>query len=300
MPATTNSKIDISLSSKKYKLFGNRSFFVLTIKSKNDKNFHYQMASIVHNNQTLDLEKLKEKLKNSLYFAGITKRLIFSKKEDFLKFLIELNFNRLATKIIQIKGNNEHCFIFNKDQAKAQQEYDINLSRVYIIDTFQRNNDISHLAILKPIDVNNNPEFSIVILTTDKEKITTSLFSLSDNQELFNNAKILDTDKLVQNLPIISKEIIRLANDSRDSAREKIKIFIAIFNMIRENKPQQVIIAKLDEVKPVLSEHRNPLSYFFNNFIKKIETRSEHTLEILRSLLLAQKEAQSAEINFHH
>lgn len=70
--------------------------------------------------------------------------------------------------------------------------------------------------------------------------------------------------------------------------------------MIRENKPQEVIIAKLDEVKPVLSEHRNPLSYFFNNFIKKIETRSEHTLEILRNLLLAQKEAQSAEINFHH
>ena len=115
MPATTNSKIDISLSSKKYKLFGNRSFFVLTIKSEKDKNFHYQVASIVHNNQTIDLEKLKEELKNSLYFAGIAKKLIFSKKEDFLKFLMELNFNLLATKIIQIEGDNEHCFTFNKD-----------------------------------------------------------------------------------------------------------------------------------------------------------------------------------------
>jgi|SRR5436190_1349873 len=287
----TMGEIDLSLAFKKHKLRGNRSFFVLNITSKKDSNFHFQVASIVNNNLAIDWKKLEEELKKSLYFAGTAKKLIFSKKDGFLKFLMTLHFDPITTKLIQVNGNQEHCFKLDKNQTKVEQEYDKNFSKLYIIDTFENDNDTSHLAIQKP-EVNND---SFFIFTTDKEKKPISLYSLSDNQECLNT-KTIEED--LPYLPIISKEIIRLSQDTRESAKEKYKIFIDIHKMLREKKSQECIIAKLNEVKPVLSEHRNSLSYFFNYFIKKIETRSERALENFRKQFLAQEENHSAEPSF--
>lgn len=333
MPTNADIKIDISLSPKKYKLTDNQLFFIIDIDSKNYSNFHYQIVSIINDNQEINLENLKEKLRDSISFSKVINELIFNDKFGFLSFLTTtLNFDKKFTKIVEIKDSNQHYFKLNEERSKVIQDFDKNLSTLFITDNFKNKRKKFYLGYELPNDLEKNaPLCSISILSGDKLTEKIFLFptkSLDGVKNLLKSPSVnLDTLKnlnipYVKNIDpysknelhnkdiqtrinlqaIISEEIIRLEQDTRESTKKKIGAFIVISKKISETNSLEQIRNFLDEknsdsVKKILSEHRDRLSFFINTFFK-FKTRSERTIEDLIKKL--PKQQQSSEASFSY
>jgi hypothetical protein len=321
MPTNTDIKIDISLSYKKYTLTDNQIFFIINIDSKKYSNFHYQIVSIINNNREINLKNLEEKLRDSISIIKTAENQIFNDKFDFLSFLTtSLKFDEKSTKLVELKHNKEHYFKLNEECSKVIQDFDKNSSTLFITDSFQNKRKKFYLGYELPKDLEKNtPLCSISILSGEKLTEKIYLFptksSLDDVRNLLNSASV-NLDKLKNlNIPyvrnidlysknelynydiqfrinlqtIISEEIIRLEQDTRESAKKKIGAFIAISRKISEKNSLEQIRNFLDKedsdsVKKILSEHRDRLSFFINTFFK-FKTHSERTIEDLRKML---------------
>lgn len=303
MPAI-NSDIDISLSLKKHKSIENWSFFVLTIKSNKDKNFHYQIVSLTNNKQTLDLQKLNETLKKYLYFSKSNNELIFHKKKDFLNYLKELHFDPRATKIIEIKDDIENCFKLNEAKSKTEQEIDKNVAELFII--LDNINKTACLAVQKPKDFYNNNLFTLCVLTnskklylfpTDAKNYKIIIDRFEKNQLCLTELEILSLEfssdrevniKIYKELQkIIAKTIAHLKKTKffGKAATDKIEIFLALANKISNKESLTNIknfLNRYNKVK-ILSKHRDPWGIFA--FFKG-ETYSAFVWNELSNMLL--------------
>ncbi len=278
MPAT-NDDLDISLSLKKRKSIENWSFFVLTIKSNKDKNFHYQMVSLANNDQTLDLQKLKEELKKCLYFSKSNNKLIFNGKKDLLNYLKELHFDPRATKIIEIKKDDkEYCFKLNEAQSDIEQEFDENMAELFII--LDNTNKTSCLAVQKPNDFYNNNLFPLCVLTnskklylfpTDTKNYKIIIDRFEKNQLCLTELEILslefsldrpDSIKIYNELQKITAETIahlKKPQFLRSADTAKISLFKELAEKIKKKESLEEIKDFLidDEKVKILSKHRD-------------------------------------------
>lgn len=333
MPTNTGIKIDISLSSKKYKLTDNQLFFIIDVDSNNYSNFHYQIVFIIGDKQEINLENVKEKLKDSIFL--IFNKLIFNKKFEFLDYFTKLGLDIKTTTIIEKNndGSIKTSFKLNEKKNGVAQISDKNLSNLFVLKTIIEGNKNYYLGYELPKNIENNsdPLCSITVYSDKKLSEKIYLFptkSLDDVRNFLNSTSINLNNLKNLNIPyvknidphsknelhnkdiqirinlqtIISEEIIRLEQDTRESAEKKIGAFIVISKKISETNSLEHIRNLLDKensdsVKKILSAHRDRLSFFINTFFK-FKTRSERTIEDLIKML--PKQQQSSEASFSY
>lgn len=184
-----NSDINLNFFTKSYKIFYDKSLIILDIQGNADSNFHFQIGFILKNSQKIDFNFLESKLKACITSTNNHKNLFFNDKLKFLSFLLPLfELDSKSTKIIQIKKNKEYFFKINEERSKVVQDFDKNLSDLFITDSFQNKHETFYLGYEKPKNItgNNAPLFYALIYSG--EKLSKKLFLFPTNSQCLKSS----------------------------------------------------------------------------------------------------------------
>lgn len=296
-----NSDINLNFFTKYYKIFGNQSIVVWDIKSPEDANFQYRLRFIENGTKKTDFNQLENKLRNFIEKVTYSKKLFLNKKYEFLISLKELDLDLKSTQLIQKKKNKNIVFKVGKDQSKVIQEFDKNLSALFITDTFQNTSKILNFGYEMPdVIIEDATPLYYVSIYSDKQLakklylFPISARSLENTVSMLKNNSVIalqslgipyveyipknstsnsNYDKDIQtriNLQTIISEILTHLEKPkcfRKNGSEKADIFRNLAKSIANGEALGNISSKLNEhdTWKLLAQHRDPwgfLSFF--------------------------------------